>query len=211
MIVIGRTRTHTAVGAREEIDIVGSTGNIYRVTIGHIPTCTCPDHLKGHECKHKVYALHIVLKAPEHLQYQLAFTSSELGEIFEHAPPIPTQTVALSDTPGKRKPVDGECPICYMDLDEEHNELVWCKAACGNNMHRGCFDQWASSVRGNQVRCVYCRSPWHLEETEVAAIVKTATINDEGYFNVANHFGLSQERDYSSYSPFWVRRQFGSR
>jgi len=90
MIVVGRTRSETGGYPREDIAVVGSTGNIYTVTIGLIPTCTCPDSLKGNECKHKVYVLHTVLKAPERLQYQRALLTSELLEIFTHAPPVPT-------------------------------------------------------------------------------------------------------------------------
>src|SRR5437016_2960298 len=142
MIVVGRTRTDTEAFPREEIDIVGSTGNIYQVSIGLIPSCTCPDDRKGNECKHKVYAMHTVLKAREDLVYQRAYLSSELREIFRCAPPIPTNAPSSNGTDGKRKPIEGECPICYQDYDAQNNELVWCKAACGQNMHKSCFAQW---------------------------------------------------------------------
>jgi Ring finger domain len=209
MIVVGRTRHEEDGHLTEEIDIVGSTGNIYRVTVDKKPSCTCPDSRKGNECKHKVYALHTVLKAPEYLQYQLALLSSELKEVFERAPPIPTDAASSEDTDGKRKPVDGACPICYMDLDEEENELVWCKAACGNNMHKSCFEQWVGSQRGNTVKCVYCRTPWEMEKEDLEKIKKTGALNSEGYINVADHFGMSAMRDYSNYHQPWVRRTFG--
>ena len=188
---------------------MGSTGNIYCVTIGRCPSCTCPDSRKGHECKHKVYVLHTVLKAPEHLQYQLAFLSSELQEIFANAPAIPTEKQDATDTDGKRKPTDGECPICYMDLDESENELVWCKAACGNNMHKSCFEQWAASQCGATVKCVYCRTPWQMDQGDLSQIMKAGQVSEDGYVNVADHFGMSRARDYSSYHAPWVRRQFG--
>lgn len=94
MFVIERFRGGTDIAPEETIDMAGTTGNIYRVTINHVPSCTCPDHQKGNQCKHIVYVrpntssfklsmliryqkvLHNVLKAPEHLQYQLAFLSS---------------------------------------------------------------------------------------------------------------------------------------
>ena len=100
----------------EQVDIAGTTGNIYTVIIGKEPSCTCPDARKGNQCKHIVYVrdifdsipnpksfavvihppkativiktyvnltemahhqvLYNVLKAPEHLQYQLALLSS---------------------------------------------------------------------------------------------------------------------------------------
>jgi hypothetical protein len=35
--------------------------------------------------------------------------------------------------------------------------------------------------------------------------------NEDGYLNVAGQLGLSGERDYSTYHPFWVRRELGRR
>lgn len=209
MIVVGRRRSGAGPDICEEIDIVGSTGNIYKVTIGRLPECTCPDHRKGNECKHKVYAMHTVLKAPEHLEYQLAFLKPELDEIFANAPPVPTDIGDNEDKDGKRKPIEGECPICYTDLEEDKNELVWCKAACGNNMHKSCFEQWATSQRGQTVRCVYCRAGWELDKVELDKIKKAGVVGSDGYVNVADQFGISQERDYSTYHQPWVRRRFG--
>ena len=210
MIVVSRKRYEDELYPKEEVDLVGSTGNIYRVTVGQVCSCTCPDHMKGHECKHKVYVLATVLKAPEHLQYQLAFLSSELKEIFASASPIPTETSDSSDTDGRRKPIEGECPICYMEFDPEHNDLVWCKAACGNNMHQTCFDQWRKGQRGSEVKCVYCRTPWESEHGDLRKLTDGASTNDEGYINVAEQFGMSSFRDYSTYHQPWVRRQFGT-
>ena len=84
-----------------EFDVAGTTGNLYKVTVGKVPFCSCPDSLKGNQCKHIFYGTsfiltHIVtfrlfycysinmayqvlvnaLKAPAHLQYQLAFLST---------------------------------------------------------------------------------------------------------------------------------------
>lgn len=87
-----------------EFDMAGTTGNVYKVIIGKVPFCSCPDSLKGNQCKHICYGtyntplilsllyLAIVmsiitdstsyqvlvnaLKAPAHLQYQLAFLST---------------------------------------------------------------------------------------------------------------------------------------
>ena len=202
MIVIGRTRIEAEGVPGEEIDIVGSTGNIYKVMIGPLPSCTCPDHQKGNECKHKVYAMHTVLKAPEDLVYQLAYLPSELREIFYGAPPIPTSTSTSNDTDGKRKPIEGECPICYQDYEPERNELVWCKAACGQNMHKSCFDHWMAAQQGVTVRCVFCRTPWEVDHGDVASLTQTGAVNAEGYVNVASRFGMSGVRDYSVYNRF---------
>jgi hypothetical protein len=212
MIVLGRRRSTTQSGApAEDIDVVGSTGNIYTVHIGHEPSCTCPDSIKGNECKHKVYALNTVLKAPAALVYQLAFLRPELEQIFANAPPIPTDVAegGDDDAKGNRKPTDGECPICYMDLEPERNKLVWCKSQCGHSLHKTCFDQWAASQRGKEVRCVYCRTPWQAESGDLEAVKKAGEMGDDGYVNVAEQFGISRARDYSGYHQPWARRQFG--
>jgi hypothetical protein len=44
-----------------------------------------------------------------------------------------------------------------MNSDEE---LVWCKASCGQNFHKDCFEQWKMSKHGGRVTCVYCRAQW---------------------------------------------------
>jgi hypothetical protein len=111
MFVVGQTVSGTDVVPELNFDIVGSTGNIYKTTVGKVPTCNCPDARKGNQCKHICYgklslfqqlyasmdysflllllslaSLYLslmanavlvkVLKAPSHLQYQLAFLSS---------------------------------------------------------------------------------------------------------------------------------------
>ncbi|KAL1985922.1 hypothetical protein VTN96DRAFT_7187 [Rasamsonia emersonii] len=210
MFVIGRRRTGTDEAPEEKVDMVGTTGNIYTVTIAKEPTCTCPDALKGNQCKHIIYVLVNVLKAPAHLQYQLAFLSSELREMFEKAPISPQGTESSDDTSGKRKPVEGDCPICFMEFDPQADEIVWCKAACGNNVHKACFDRWAASTRENGVRCVYCRSPWPVDDTrlDLKSLVKNARVSHEGYLNVASSLGMSGIRDYSTYYQPWVQRRY---
>lgn len=53
-----------------------------------------------------------VLKAREHIAYQLALTSSELRDLFQRAPPIPDAENDGDDANGNRKPIEGDCPIC---------------------------------------------------------------------------------------------------
>src|SRR4051812_38629473 len=49
MFLIDRNRTTSADGMHEEevFDIAGTTGNVYQVTITKLPTCSCPDSVKG--------------------------------------------------------------------------------------------------------------------------------------------------------------------
>ncbi|KAK4694014.1 hypothetical protein P7C71_g3489, partial [Lecanoromycetidae sp. Uapishka_2] len=207
MFVIDRSRGGTEQIPEETIEMAGTTGNIYSITIAQLPSCTCPDSQKGNQCKHIVYVLHNVLKAPEHLQYQLAFLSSELREIFAAAPP-PASSQASSEDPSNRKEVAGDCPICFTEFEPDSEEIVWCRAACGNNIHKACFEQWVKSQAGKEVRCVYCRTPWQGDEDSLKRIKNAGgKVNGEGYVNVAEELGLSGARDYSTYHQHWVRRQ----
>ncbi|KAH8602153.1 hypothetical protein B0O99DRAFT_680297 [Bisporella sp. PMI_857] len=209
MFLIDRNRTNEEF--EEVFDIAGSTGNIYQVTINKIPSCTCPDAKKGNQCKHIIYVMVNVLKARDDLAYQLALLSTELAEIFENAPHTPqssdSEASGVTDTGCSRKSVEGDCPVCVMQFEEDE-DIIWCKAACGNNIHRQCFEQWAKSKAG-QVKCVFCRTPWKGDEDSVKRIARTSdgVLNEEGYINVAGQLGLSTRRDMSSYHPYWVMRQ----
>ncbi|KAH8679983.1 hypothetical protein BGZ60DRAFT_241636 [Tricladium varicosporioides] len=165
----------------EHFSIAGSTGNVYDTTIGRSPKCVCMDavsfwHIKywnklitvkrmrGQKCKHINYALIKILRAPENLCYQLAFLSTELESIFANAPVTKAPSIDKDEDDdtiynGKRKPIEGECPICVFDMEADE-EIVWCKAACGQNFHKECFQHWKSSKNGGQVTCVYCRTEW---------------------------------------------------
>lgn len=63
---------------------------------------------------------------------------------------------ARDDHDGSRKPVQGDCPVCFMEFEPAHEEIVWCRAQCGQNIHKVCFERWAASQRqSGGVRCVY--------------------------------------------------------
>ncbi|MCJ1468642.1 hypothetical protein MMC07_007271 [Pseudocyphellaria aurata] len=196
MFVIERTRGGTDDVPEEMIVLAGSTGNLYNINIGLVPSCTCPDHKNGNQCKHTIYVLHNVLKAPAHLEYQLAFISPELREIFSHAPQLPSYEE--SDSSGQsnnRKEISGDCPICFTEFEPGREEIVWCKAACGNNIHKTCFQQWAKSQDSRtEVRCVFCRTPWQGETVSTQQIKATGQVNSEGYVNVASQLGISGNR-----------------
>ncbi|KAE8350111.1 hypothetical protein BDV28DRAFT_159905 [Aspergillus coremiiformis] len=196
MFVLG----HTVAGVDDvpemAFDIAGTTGNIYKTVIGKEPTCSCPDARKGNQCKHICYVLVNVLKAPQHLQYQLAFLSMELRELYEGSPFSREQTKSDEDNGGKRKAVEGDCPICFMEFEPDKEEIVWCRAACGNNIHKTCFQQWAVTQRSQGVRCVYCRSPWQADTSDLnlEQLRTQGRMTADGYINVADQLGLSGQR-----------------
>jgi hypothetical protein len=192
----------------ETISLAGTTGNVYTICIDKIPTCDCPHAKKGNQCKHVVYVMSRILRAPPDLEYQLALTSSELKDIFANAPPLPSETASSNAQNGNRKPVEGECPICCCDFEPSSSEtIVYCKAACGNNIHKDCFSQWAATKTGQTITCPFCRSPWQGDEIQLKEVAKGGRKNAEGYVNVASQLGLSGRRDYSTYNSFWVRGQ----
>lgn len=216
--VLSRSRHGTADCPEETIEMAGSTGNVYRVIIALQPSCDCPHAREGNQCKHLLYVLARVLRARFDLVYQLALLSSELREIFANAPvPPQEQQTGLGGARGEatkdrnRKPVEGDCPICFSELQAGNDEsIVWCRAACGQNIHKECFEMWASTKRQqsgggarSDVTCPFCRSVWQGDEDSVKKIKKRGDLNDEGYVNVADQLGISTERDTSTYSQWW--------
>ncbi|KAI4199374.1 MAG: hypothetical protein LQ350_004663 [Teloschistes chrysophthalmus] len=235
MFVLSRTRSGTPTVPTETVEMAGTTGNIYHITIALEPNCTCPDNKKGNQCKHIVYVLYNVLKAPEDLRYQIAFLSAELRQIFDQAPGIPASQQPSSSSPSSpsknpssapekeeedsnRKPIEGDCPICYTEFSPPSSssssaeKIIYCKAACGNNVHSECFEQWAATATATAPpRCVYCRAVWQWDERELLENARKkgggGNVNEEGYVNVGEQLGLSGMRDTSSYHQPWVSRQ----
>lgn len=131
------------------------------VAVSHLQSCTCPVGIstrKGQEklCKHVLYVLHNVLTAEYHDKQQNAFLSHELKEIIANAPAIPLRVMKGEPMDGKRKPVEDDCLVCCMEFGNGE-DVTWCRAACGNNIHKSCFDRWAST-RSGQVACPLCRT-----------------------------------------------------
>lgn len=208
MYVVDRQRSSNLDFPAETVTLIGSTGNIYTVVIDSEPSCDCPWAKKGNQCKHIAYVLSRVLQAPDHLEYQLAFLSDELREIFQKAPPLPSETAEEEPKDGNRKPIEGDCPICCVEFEPDSGEtIVYCRASCGNNIHEECFSQWATTKGGGNIPCPFCRTPWQDDEKQLKQVASTGKRNAEGYVNVASQVGLSGRRDYSTYHSHWVRQQ----
>ncbi|KND90934.1 Mitogen-activated protein kinase kinase kinase 1 [Tolypocladium ophioglossoides CBS 100239] len=198
--VLMRTRGGNAECPEETFEMTGSTGNVYTVCIGEKPSCNCPHAMKGNECKHVFYVLARVLQAPFELVYQKALLGSELRTIFAAAPGV---NVSQDSGNGKRKPVEGECPICFCEFDTSSPEsVVWCRAACGQNIHQECFETWARTKTG-QVTCPLCRSKWQGDAKTVSKVQMNRAVSSEGYANVAHQLGISTHRDEGTYSEWY--------
>lgn len=141
-----------------------------------------------------------VLNAPWDMVYQLALLSTELEKIFANAPPINGlvgSEGSSSSKDGNRKPIEGDCPICYSDLDPSGEDVTFCRAACGQNMHRDCFNTWAQTKGYKEkATCPMCRSTWQDESAgeKIKRVNKAQASTSEGYANVADQLGVSQVR-----------------
>ena len=94
----------------------------------------------------------------------------------------------VAETEGSRptrKPLTEPCCVCMETLDSD-TDAVWCRAQCGQNIHRGCFNEWRNQCyqtydnypdrrntvldihvhelpRLRSVTCVFCRTSWKWE------------------------------------------------
>ncbi|KAM0752380.1 hypothetical protein T439DRAFT_379446 [Meredithblackwellia eburnea MCA 4105] len=223
-VCLGRTRTGLVT---ETFDVAGSTGNVYHIHIGHLPSCSCPDSGKGHHCKHVMFIFLKVLRVPKdsNLWYQSALLTSELTSIFANAPrdrttpeeqkyrqayvvatgkaeaPEPGSSADLGAVQKRLPKEDDSCPICYEDFEVgQEKGLVFCVSdgGCGNGVHSQCHAEWARSKPANAVTCVFCRQPWKAP-TSLSSAAGAATYSEDGYLNVASVVGMSTKRDTSSY------------
>ncbi|KAJ5931432.1 hypothetical protein N7516_005921 [Penicillium verrucosum] len=147
-------------------EVVGSTGNIYRTIIDEVPTCDCPDvKFRKVQCKHICFVLS-AMDVPVELRYQKSFLPSELRKMLATlSSKRKLDTTSLAST-RDRKPVEGECPICFSDF-KPNQKTTWCKD-CGSNFHQACFEKWRAAMQASNdvVRCLYCKVPWKGDEHE---------------------------------------------
>eukprot|EP00048_Salpingoeca_helianthica_P021353 m.11819 g.11819 ORF g.11819 m.11819 type:complete len:365 (+) comp5873_c0_seq1:129-1223(+) len=199
-----------------EFAVLGSTGNVYDVTICRNQTCSCPDGQRGAQCKHILFVMLKVLQVPRTspVLYQDALIPSELEEIFANAPQGRTtveapkaardaykkmageddeskpDAAAAADEPKPKDYVGEFCGICY-DVLAEADEITWCKSSCGKSVHKGCFTHWEKAQTG-RVTCVYCRAPWPTAAGAGAAA--GAAGSSEGYTNLSHLSGQDSYR-----------------
>lgn len=155
--------------------VMGSTGNIYKVTIKSIPECTCPDFKKRREkCKHIYFILIMVMKSTNEDQEE--YNENELKTMFNNIPKITDNLIIDNENKKKyiqlrseldeksekfedeikKKDTDDLCPICLDDLTDG-NEIEYCKYSCGKPIHKLCFGMWCKK---NTLKCVFCKADW---------------------------------------------------
>lgn len=133
--------------------IMGSSGNVYTITINNTPSCTCPDYLiRKTNCKHLYFVLDRVL----------GVTDIGIDKNIMADEKIKIKYRKLEQQKIKNKKIDDDklddiCPLCLDEL-ENGEELDWCKAMCGKYVHKSCF---VICSRAYQAKCPYCRHPWY--------------------------------------------------
>ncbi|AYV84670.1 MAG: hypothetical protein Hyperionvirus33_13 [Hyperionvirus sp.] len=149
--------------------IMGSTGNVYTVTISNCPNCTCPDYMMRFvRCKHIFFVLIRIMKVEPGAVNKKKYLEGELKIMFSNIPEI-TKVLCVSSK-AKEKYVklaggvveksDDVCPICLDDI-KNGEEYEYCKAECGKCVHKGCFAMWCLK---SEAKCLVCGSQWGVDK-----------------------------------------------
>lgn len=164
---------------KKEFVIMGSTGNVYTVTIDEKPTCTCPDHKSRHNrCKHIYFVLIKIMGVTE--IDKSSYSKKDLFDMFKNIPPVTDLLKVSADlknkynqlldttSADKSKDIDDFCPIC---LDELNNgeELLTCKSHCGRHVHKDCFSMY--NKNGKRSKCIYCKNNMFSNESEYISLI----------------------------------------
>jgi hypothetical protein len=150
--------------------VMGSTGNVYTVTISNDITCTCPDYRqRKSRCKHAYFILIRIMGVNENDVDQKLYSDDEIINMFDNIPNIIEQ-LKISDTiknKYKQKTtlsgelqilgMDDLCPICLDDMNNG-DDYDHCKNYCGRAVHTDCF---AACNKNNVNKCVFCRNPFN--------------------------------------------------
>ncbi|KAB8301045.1 hypothetical protein EYC80_002967 [Monilinia laxa] len=180
-------------GREDRFLVIGTTGNLYCVHIGKNPSCTCFQALGRNLCKHIVFVLVKVLMLEAPLRYQVAFLSSEVESMLD---------VVIIDDYCEQKPADN-CPICLEKIDEDGDDITWCKSKCGISYHQSCQLRWATINWAEKqrvedptivIKCGCCRAPWIYTMAELKLVIMMydpENANQNGdYYNVSKILGM---------------------
>lgn len=208
-------------GPSMTLTVLGSTGNVYDVTISKIPRCSCPDHAKGNLCKHLLFVMLKVVGLPvsSNLVYQSAYVTEELECILNtlqgrtarlgrdvvaneavrqrlngdmKKPSCDAKGVGDSSSTNRKEVEGGECPICFDDLGSNLSLLTYCQQTCGTNFHSECMKMWTKQAsQRNNPTCPACRQPW-ADVNTMAAGGKRKAEKREGQVEGYDNLGALQ-------------------
>uniref|UniRef100_A0A6N2KZU2 SWIM-type domain-containing protein n=1 Tax=Salix viminalis TaxID=40686 RepID=A0A6N2KZU2_SALVM len=153
--------------------ILGSTGNVYTVTLNATPTCSCPDRTRP--CKHILFVLIRVLgvSLDDACLRRRNLRICQLNRLLGTATlPEALAGVCVRERfhqmffqrrYGVLRPrvevEDGTtCPICLEEM-EKGEKVVAC-GSCRNTVHEECLMRWKRSKGRRAASCVICRARW---------------------------------------------------
>ena len=159
-------------------EVMGTTGNVYTVTIANSPICTCPDYVtRNNRCKHIYFVLTRIMKIKSNQEDIKKYSHDDLQDMFESIPQITenlrVDAYKLAKFKTLKKNGNGEvdireidedsiCPICLAELYDCNEELAICKYSCGYSLHKQCFELYNSKQR-EECKCIFCQKPWNNE------------------------------------------------
>lgn len=182
LLAVHPHRNEDSGGPSANLDILGSTGNVYTVTVGRpCQSCTCVDYTKqpNRVCKHILFVMLRVCKLPQNdpRVWQAALTVAEARPLVESLPSreeLASQGDGVLASgailrgfdqargevqPAKQRSIvdEPDCPICFEPLSETGGvDIAWCQS-CGHNAHPDCIRRWHAARGGS---CPLCRGPW---------------------------------------------------
>ncbi|KAG2389322.1 hypothetical protein C9374_013882 [Naegleria lovaniensis] len=185
----------------EKFIVLGSTGNVYEVSICEKPTCNCPDFKRGNLCKHILFVYLRVLRvsATSYIIYQKALLSAELESVFLSAPPVLSHTLKADERVidrykqlsqgtvseqeivigSQRKTLIGaSCPICYEEF-KSGKEKTDCCLVCGHNVHDECLNAWKKF--DSNYKCPVCKT------AKLGKDQQNVLATSEGYANLSQY------------------------
>ncbi|KAF7946397.1 hypothetical protein EAE96_009395 [Botrytis aclada] len=202
---------------KRKFDVLGTSGNVYFVTIGKKPSCNCFDGRSDILCVHIVFILTQFLNLPAPLRHQSAFLEAELRGMMGYE--IDWMAPLSTDKFCTRKSVEEQeiCPICCESL-EGSGTITWCRGQCGKNFHLDCIWNWAQTNFDSEqpdLTCPNCRAPWVWIDCQLREFIEEMSnwklgirykeagyrfwneltsrdVSKEGYFNVAELLGIDR-------------------
>jgi len=143
-----------------EFKVVGTTNNVYTVTIDNDPRCTCPDcAYRGKICKHIYFIMLRIMQINGDVKNH--YNNNELLEMFYYIPAYVSNDMALKQEKKKdiKQKFDDKCPICLDNITEKSKNLDYCKYGCGKSVHQTCLTIWQKSNKVS-LKCFFCRHDW---------------------------------------------------
>ena len=134
--------------------MLGSTGNVYEISISTTPSCTCPDYLNGNApCKHIIYVLckALGLTRDDPRVWQKALLEVELEDVLNSKvrktamasksviDAVSGKTSSRRDCETPSPDTSGDCAICFDSLGSEKVETC---LTCKGCIHAECMKKW---------------------------------------------------------------------